>query len=1105
MIVFSSFMNRSLLAQAVEGMLLGTVKDISGGVVPDAKVTITEMNTGVSRSGVTNESGNYVFPSLTPGLYAVTVEMTGFNKAVKEKVQVLVNTSIRADMELKPGAVSETVTVTSSIAMLQTDRADTGRKIEDTQLVAIPLGYNRNYQAVLNLVPSTTRAFAPHSEFFNSQTSLSSQVNGVMRQGNNVQFEGVDNNHRTGLLSVLIPPLEAIETVDVSTSNYEAELGRAGGAVTNVSLRSGTNNLHGAAYAFNKTSALSARETFAPTKPVTTYNYYGFNLGGPIRKNKTFIFGDYLGIKDRRGDAYQITVPTQEFRNGDFSSLLSSGVVIYNPLTGDPKTGSGRQPFANNKIPDNLISPIAKKILAMVPLPNNGTQFTNNYASASTRIKNGESFDIKVDHNQTDKDRFSVRYSFQRNYVVDPGRFGISGGGGKGFTATGTNQSQVIAASYTRLFSPTLILEARFGLSYYTNVAQNLDYGQKTAEAIGIKGANLDDWSSGLSTITVGGFADPLVGYSASLPWDRGENNMNFINNWTKVMKNHTLKFGIDLRNNRDKLKQTQDAGGPRGQIQFGVNQTTIAGGKTHPQGNSLADFLLDAPNQLRRDLAVIFPKYNAKMVFAYVQDKWVVSPKLTLDIGLRWELYPPPTPGEKGGFSNYDPSTNSYLVAGYGSNPLNLGRKTYWTNFAPRFGLAYRLNNQTVIRAGGGISWIPFPDNKYAWDNFPVKQTNVYGSLNTYGQSVGADGGILTMATGFPALAPAVIPSNGVIAKGTAQSVPSFLRSDYHESYIESWNIAIQRQLPGNFTLDAAYVGNHTVRAPISFNINAATTFNTGAAGRPYYQKYGTSVDMNQRFAGYSNNYHSLQVKFDRRFSNGFLLTTAYTWSKAMGYSSDSGSGLWDYINPKHSYARLDFDRKHTFNQSFVYELPFGSKKRFLQSGPGRWILGDWQLNGILTFMSGLPFTVGSSVSNNTPGSSQAADITGSMKVLKGIAGTAGTDQWFDPSSFSQPLNADGKTPHFGNIGRNAFTGPGLSNFDFSVFRKFSITEKIKGEFRVEMTNFTNTPAFAVPNATLGGSNFGRITATLAGLIANQGTGGTGSRQVQMGLKISF
>jgi hypothetical protein len=568
-LLLAAFTAGTAFSQAVNATLVGTVTDSSGAVVVAAKVVVTETNTGVSRQMNTNESGNYTFTNLPPGTYSVVAEMTGFKKTARAGVDVLVDTTVRVDLALTPGAVSESIDVVAETALLQTDRADTGRKLESAQLANLPMGYSHNFQGLLNLVPGTTRAFQPHSEFFNSQGSLTTQVNGVAREGNNVQFEGVDNNHRTGLLTVLIPPIEALQTVDVTTSNYEAELGRAGGAVTNIILKSGTNDLHGGAYWYNNTSALNARETFQPTKPVTTYNSYGFNAGGPIRKNKTFIFGDFLEVKDRRGDGYIITVPGAAFRAGNFSS---DSHIVYDPGTGNLDTGVGRTPFAGNIIPDSRISPIAKKILTYVPLPNLGTGLTNNFAGATTRKKDTDSFDVKVDHEQSDKDRFSVRYSFQRPVVTDPGRFGVYGGGGKAFAATGVNRTQSTAVNYTRLFSPTMVMEARVGVSRYSNVATNLDTGTNAAEAVGIKGANLDNWTSGLTSMSVSGYADPLVGYSASLPWNRAETNFDFVGNFTKILHNHTIKWGADLRRGREELLQTQDAGGPRGEYQFRDN-----------------------------------------------------------------------------------------------------------------------------------------------------------------------------------------------------------------------------------------------------------------------------------------------------------------------------------------------------------------------------------------------------------------------------------------------------------------------------------------------------------------------------------------------------
>ncbi len=1094
----------NLYGQAVTGSLLGNVTDSSGAAVPGAKVVITEINTGIARSAETNAAGFYSFPTLEPGIYRVSVEREGFRKAVKERVQVLVNTTVRADLELVVGAVSETVSVTAEVAMLQTDRSDTGRKLEAIQLVNMPLGFNRNFQSLLNLVPGTTRGFRQHSEFFNSQDSLSTQVNGLSRLANNVQLEGVDNNHRTGLLTVLIPPIEALETVDVSTSNYEAELGRAGGAVTNIFLRSGTNELHGSLYEFNRVSALGARNTFVPTKPVTTYNYYGGTIGGPIRKNKTFFFGDFLQLKDRRGDGDVITVPITAFRNGDFSSVLGR-TIIYDPATGDRNTGAGRTPFPNNQVPDGRISTIAKRILALVPAPNLGSGLTNNHAVATTRSKDNNFFDIKVDHQQSDKDRFSARYSFQRPVVTDPPRFGIAGGGGKGFAGTGVNRTQSAGVNYTRLFSATLIAEARVGLSRYSNVAENTDIGTNAAEAIGIRGANLDRWSSGLTQIDISGYSNPVVGYTASLPWNRAETNIDFVNNWTKVLHNHTIKFGADARRIRDELLQTQDQGGPRGIYRFRNNQTSIPGAAMLDQANAFASFLLDVPNDFGRDLAVAFPAYRATALFTYIQDKWQVTPKLTLDIGLRHEFWPPATPRLSGGFSNYDPSNNTLVLAGIGSNPRNLGRKTYYTEFAPRFGAAYRFNSKTVIRTGFGLSYFPYPDNQYAF-SFPVKQNNQFTAQTSFGQALISPGVFGSMAAGFPPPQQAVIPANGIINANTPQLLSqsyNIIPLDFHEGYVESWNFAIQRELPKNFTLEMAYVANHTVRAPVNYNVNASLTLNSGTPGRPLVQKFGKSADATLRYVGYSNNYESLQVKLDRRFSGGFLMTTAYTWGKALGYSTEDGELQW-YINPQRNYSRLNFDRTHNFVQSYVYELPFGKNKRWLRSGIGRWVLGDWQVNGLLTLTTGRPMNFNSGVSLNAPGNGDnTPDITGPVKILHGVAGPGGSALWFDTSNFSRPLDSDGRTPHFGNMGRNAIDGPSLRNLDLSLFRKFQITERWKSELRFESFNFTNTPAYNNPNLALTNANFGKISGTLTGVDTTFGT--NGPRVIQLGMKITF
>lgn len=1071
--------------QATSGSLVGSVTDSSGASVINAKVTCTETRTGISHASVTNQSGNYSFPNLTPGTYRVEVELPGFRKAVKTGVDVLVNSTIRADLDLVPGAVTEVINVAAESALLQTDRSDTGRKIETRQLADLPLTYNRNFQSLLNLVPGTVRAFRPHSEFFNVQDSLSTRVNGQSRLSNNVQMEGVDNNQRTGLLTAMIPPIEALQTVDVTTSNYEAELGRAGGAVTNVNFKSGGNEIHGSLFEFNKVSRLGARSFFASGKAVTTYNLFGGTIGGPIVKNKTFYFADMQGIRDRRGDYFKYTIPNSAFRTGNLSAATQP---VYDPATGDVDS-LGRTPFPGNIIPSNRISPITAKILALIPQPNVNASLSQNWETSTVRKKDTNGGDIKVDHQLTDKDRMTARFSIQKSEIFDPPLYSVAAGGPRDFAGTGIQKAYNGAVSYTRIWSPTWLTDIRTGIMYYRNNANNADKQLKTADSLGIKGVNVSDFTGGIPSFNVNGFSNPIVGYSPSLPWERGETNLNFVVNTTKTVRNHTIKFGVDYRRNRDELLQNQTFS-PRGRYTFTEATTQlitrsaagvigVSGGTT--LGNSFGSFLLDRPNQYGRDLPLIFPTFIQRPWFSYLQDKWQVNQKLTVDIGLRHELWPPGVPRVAGGFSNYDPNTNSLSIAGVGGNALNLDRKNYLTNFAPRFGAAYRHNDKTVMRMGYGISWAPLVDNGYAF-NFPVRENNSFEAKNAWSPA-GA------MADGFPAFKPFTIPANGIITNAPAQ-VYNVINKDVRESYIQSWNVAIQRTLPKNFTLEAAYVGNHGVGIKANYNLNASVIPNSGAAGRPLNVKFGRTADTNNIYFGTSTNYNSLQVKLDRRFANGFSMTTAYTWGRAIDLSGSDNGNIWTYINPQRSRARADGDRSHVFVQSYVYELPFGKGKSFLTNGIAAQILGGWQLNGVLTLQTGEPFNL--SVAGgiiNAPGNNNTPNLTGDFKVLKNVG--PGTF-WFDTSSFSNPAPGT-----FGNLGRNILSGPGLANLDGSIFRTFSITERWKVQFRAEAINFSNTPHFNNPSGDITSPNFGRVT----------GVNGApnGPREVQLGLKVTF
>ena len=466
-------------AQVLKGQILGTVTDTSGAVVPAAAVTLTETNTNLGRNGQTNESGLYVFPNLDPGSYAVRVELEGFNVAERDGIDLLPNTTVRVNLELQPGAVTETVLVTGAPPVLQTDRADTGAKIETKQLRELPLLYNRNYQGLLTLVPGSGRPFRPHSQFYNSQDSLSVRVNGQGRQFNNFQIEGIENKIDNGNLTALVPPVEAIQTVDVSTSNFDPEFGNAGGAVVNVTLRSGTNQFHGSAFEFHRNENAQARQVFASGKAPTVYNQFGFTAGGPIVRDKMFIFGDYQGSRDHLGEVIQPAIPTLPFRQGDFSG---ESVTVYDPATGAPD-GSGRMPFANNMIPQDRISPISNSILGFIDAPTRpGAPGQGNYEKNTVRIKNINAFDVKYDWIVTPNGHLTFRYSRQHAEVIDCGVYGPDCGiyGGprnSGFSGSGPATTQSPMLSYSQVFSPTFVWEGRFGIVRNRNDAINADRG----------------------------------------------------------------------------------------------------------------------------------------------------------------------------------------------------------------------------------------------------------------------------------------------------------------------------------------------------------------------------------------------------------------------------------------------------------------------------------------------------------------------------------------------------------------------------------------------------------------------------------------------------
>ena len=1141
-----------LLAQAVSGTIVGTVTDSSGAVVPKAQVTILLTGQSTTYTSVTNESGNFTAPNLPSGTYTVTIVAPGFNKELRENIAVETNTTARVDATLKTGSTSETVTVTGAPPQLQTDRADISTTIEQRQISNLPLSSGNNFQSLLNTVPGMAPIVFNNSQFFNANNDLSVNANGQSSYVNLYQIEGIDDDQRTGIHIILVPPAAAIQNADITTNNFEAEFGRAVGTVVNVTLKSGTNAFHGSVFQNMENNGVNARNYFArgPNGRLV-YNYTGGSIGGPILKDKLFFFGDFLRTSDHESSTTNTNIPVYNIVNGNIDLSGYPGQV-YDPNTGVLCTGvttcgQGRTAFARNQIP--LSNPGLTKVgltvlqsldaLARDPATNLAAgaylagKTTLNFSRNLPFSKDSTSYDIKSDYTISGKDHLSGRFSHQTTNTFQAPLFGsFLGGpaGGGGFEATGVASAYSTGVNYTHAFSPTLFTEARVGVAHLRNSAQQTDFGSNDAKTLGIpgngpNGTDNTPTSSGQVAFQVSNFAgngsngttNPLIGYSQSLPWLRAESNIDFANNWTKVIGNHALKGGADIRRVRDDLLQGNN-NAAAGTFYFSENQTSEPGaaafnGAVTGQANDVASVLFGVPNQVGQDTNSTFPAYRQTWLFFFASDKWQATPKLTLDIGLRWELYPPATPRKPGGFVNYNLANNQLVQAGVDGNPSNLGMQTDYKNFAPRLGAAYRVTENTVVRAGFGVSYVPFVDNSYAY-NYPIKTSTFYTNTPTYGSALNPAGGLVNFATGVPATPTVAFGSNGTltesVANGTIGLANLYIPLDFRNAYVASWNAVVQQAMPGDSSLQIAYVANHGTRIDVAQNINQPRVYGQSAAYDPLNMAFGKTAAVTDYFLGFSTNYQSLQVQFKRRFSKGFGFTSAVTWGKAQNYQTGAQDGaLLFYSGPlRRNYGLADFDRTLNYEQTITYELPSGKGHRYFNSGVAAYVLGGWKTSAIISALSGLPFTI--TTTSATPGTTQTANQTGAYQVTHNVSNAANT-AWFNTASFVAPGACAAYSATnpvacaVGNTQRNQFRGPGYFSDNLSLFKNFPLVhERVSLETRVDAFNMTNTPAFGLPGSTVGSSSFGKITSTLSSGVGNvNGVGGP--RVLQASAKITF
>ena len=1043
-------------AQTTNATLVGTVTDAQGAVVPGAKVTAKSSATGIERTVQTDASGDYRIYPLQPGAYDVTVSAAGFQAKVVSNVVLDVAANVKVDFSLTVGVVTESVSVAANAALLQTQDASVGGTITSAQIEALPVN-GRNFTGLILLLPGTSDENKNARRGAQSGSNTYS-VNGQRAQDNNFTIDGVDSNFLMGNSPGASPPMDAIQEFRI-LNNTSAEYGRSAGSNVNVIIKSGTRSVHGTAYEYFRNDKLDANDFFANRlgrgKVPFRQNQYGFSIGGPVvipkvyhGRDKSFWFFDWEEFRRRRGSTIISTVPTPELRAGNFSVQSHQ---IYDPLTSTvitsgPNAGSiNRLPFAGNIIPANRINTAMSFLInTMLPLPNR-PGLTNNYVNSEGLANNRDMWNIRGDHYFSEKNTVFFRFTHQNVGEQTPGAT-------TNLYANGRYDVRNIAAAWNHIFNPKSVLEVKFGYNAPANPVYTVnraitraDFFAKTGIKMfqtDIAGGNLPDFANGDFTITGAGGEG---GYS-----DTRDHIAQEIANFSKVMGGHTVKFGA-MYTNRHFFQNT---GNPQnGSVTFNTSLTSIFSDPN--SGEGFATQLLGFPSEVRRALGDTLLQGRQHIFNFFVQDDWRVSSKLTVNVGVRWE--PQPTPYDANNklgnlWVRRDPQTGRYFASlmWAGINPQinpetgktgdpaqtfgfgpGLQRNNYW-DFAPRFGIAYQINEKTVIRSAYGM----FYNSAFFQELQDRRKFWPYNVQQVFSPNRGT----------VPDLA---ITDSGPSFSSTAAIGGWPQNPENRTPYSQQWNLTIQRQLMSDLTLDVGYVGSQNIHQ-LGYNpINDATSPGPGPVNpRRLLPLYG---DLDGGRNDYNSNYNGLQVKAVKRYSKGLQVDASYTWARCM----DTDDSLNEFqvqnmYNLRGEYGRCSLDIRHLFQGDFVYDLPFGKGRRFGSS----WnrgvnaVLGGWATQGILRFNTGSPINIQSGQDRANVGRSyQRPSVIGNPDN-----GPKKVDAWFNASVI---IPATIYT--YGNLGRNVLSGAGLQNFDFALHKEFPITEKQRFEFRGEFFNILN------------------------------------------------
>ena len=1052
---------------AQNATLRGTVTDPSGAVLPGAKITIKNTDKGWTRTTTSNDAGDYVMPQLPPDPYAITVEHAGFKTEETKGIVLQVNQEARVNVALEIGSTQERVVVVSDSPLVQSENSSSGAVVDNQKIVDLPLNGREFWQlariAPLVMDPPQNSALGFRGGF---------NVAGNSEVTNAFTMDGIDNNDETTGQPTHRPSVDGIREFKVLTGIYPAEYGRQSGGQIIITTMSGSNEFHGTAFYFHRNDNMDARNFFlVGPKPELKRHQYGFSNGGRIFRDKTFYFATYEALTLGESVARLQTVPTLRMKTGDLAELNRA---IRDPLTS--------QPFANARIPDSRIHRVSRGLLEYWPTPNLAG-LVRNYSFNGVRTQDQDQFSVRVDHRFSEKDSLYFSYQFSQRENNEPSNTLCGDRGLPLFSCTEPERTQIGALVWTHIFSPGLLNDARVGFNRIRtnrfqddmalgNIVQKLALPQ--GGALGLAGP--DFFNTGVPEVQVTGWA--TIGGPTNLPQGRRVTNWHLVDGATWIRGPHTFKGGIDIKRYLFNSFFTS----------FGRGGFTFNGQFT---GDGWGDFMLGGLRQATRQPGEPFNNIYTTTSNFYFQDDWTVTRNLTLNLGLRYELSTPVRERVDKNAS-WDVATGHIITSDgrainvdAGGNLITVGRsplgRDLWrmdkNNIAPRIGFAWRAfgDTKTVFRGGYGINYnhiVSANGLSTMYRGLPFRRSEAF--INT------ATNVVSTWDVPFP---------SGVSGGGLA---PQGMNATFPDAYIQQWSFGIQRELRRAMVLDTTYLGSKGTRLPLNFNINQPTPGAGTIQARRPFQPWG---NINYRDPVGLSSFNALSVRLEQRFSSGLSLLSTWTYSKSIDLgnqpasSGDGEAAIQDQRNLRAERGLSEFDTRHRFVNSVVYELPFGKGKPVLSDARGvlNQVIGGWQATGIMVFQSGRPYTIITSRDMSNTAAAHRPNLVGDPKVS-----TPTPARWFNPDAFSDVLPAG--VLAYGNLGANTMISDGVINLDLALFKNFQVRERVKLQFRSEFFNSTNHANFAIPNRQKQSGAFGTVGSTT-----------TLNRQIQFGMKVLF